>query len=163
MSISEAESLCTSRTRAIILMHFAGYVANSQPWQDLARRKGLYLIADAAHAPGVSEAARFGDAAAFSFYGNKNMTTAEGGAIIARDPALLQKMRQARSHGMTSSTHQRLNSRTPNYDVTMLGFNYRLDDLRRQLVVFNLRICWNGMRLAHVSRTLQTSYSRTLP
>jgi len=148
MSIVEAESLCTPRTRAIILVHFGGYLADREAWQDLARREGLYLIEDAAHAPGVREVGAFGDAAAFSFYGNKNMTTAEGGAVIARDPAVLHRVRQARGHGMTSSTHQRLNNRTPIYDVTTLGFNYRLDELRAALGLVQLGnlLKWNEIR-----------------
>lgn len=148
MSLVDAESLCTPKTKAVILVHFAGYLADREPWQDLARRRGLYLIEDAAHAPGLKEVGTFGDAAAFSFYGNKNMTTAEGGAVIARDPALLQNVRQARAHGMTSGTHDRLNSRTPTYDVTMLGFNYRLDELRAAIGLVQLGnlLKWNEMR-----------------
>jgi dTDP-4-amino-4,6-dideoxygalactose transaminase len=101
----------------------------------------------------------FGDAAAFSFYGNKNMTTAEGGAVIARDPALLQKIRQARGHGMTSGTYQRLNSRTPTYDVTMLGFNYRLDELRAAIGLVQLGnlLKWNEIR-----RDLSGHYRRLI-
>ena len=159
MSIADAESRCTPNTKAIILVHFAGYLANREAWQDLARRKELYLIEDAAHAPGLKEVGTFGDAAAFSFYGNKNMTTAEGGAVIARDPALLQKVRQARGHGMTSGTHQRLNSRTPNYDVTMLGFNYRLDELRAAIGLVQLGnlLKWNEIR-----RNLNGHYRRLI-
>ena len=159
MSIADAEARCTPNTKAVILVHFAGYLANREAWQDLARRKGLYLIEDAAHAPGLKEVGTFGDAAAFSFYGNKNMTTAEGGAVIARDPALLQKVRQARGHGMTSGTHQRLNSRTPSYDVTMLGFNYRLDELRAAIGLVQLGnlLKWNEIR-----RDLNGHYRRLI-
>jgi dTDP-4-amino-4,6-dideoxygalactose transaminase len=108
----------------------------------------LLLIEDAAHAPGLSAAGTFGDAAAFSFYGNKNMTTAEGGAIIARDPSLRETIRRARSHGMTSSTRQRLDSRSPDYDVTMLGFNYRMDELRAAVGLVQLKRLqeWNAVR-----------------
>ena len=59
------------------------------------------------------EPAGFGDGAAFSFYGNKNMTTAEGGIVIARDQEVLDRIRQMRGHGMTSGTLQRLTSRAP--------------------------------------------------
>jgi dTDP-4-amino-4,6-dideoxygalactose transaminase len=159
MSLADAESRCTPNTKAVILVHFAGYLADREAWQDLARRKGLYLIEDAAHAPGLKDVGTFGDAAAFSFYGNKNMTTAEGGAVIARDPALLQRIRQARGHGMTSGTHQRLNSRTPTYDVTMLGFNYRLDELRAAigLVQLGSLLKWNEAR-----RNLNGRYRRLI-
>src|SRR5439155_7160297 len=127
MSLEEAEAKCTARTKAVILVHFGGYLADRDAWQAFAARKGLLLIEDAAHAPGLPAAGTFGEAAAFSFYGNKNMTTAEGGAIIARSSSLRETIRRARSHGMTSGTRQRLDSRSPDYDVTTLGFNYRMD------------------------------------
>ena len=148
MSLAEAEARCTARTKAVILVHFAGYLADREAWRDFARRKGLLLIEDAAHAPGLQQVGTFGEAAAFSFYGNKNMTTAEGGAIIARDPALLETIRQARGHGMTSGTRQRLNARTPTYDVTMLGFNYRMDEMRAAIGLVQLRKLpgWNEVR-----------------
>jgi dTDP-4-amino-4,6-dideoxygalactose transaminase len=148
MSMSKAQELCTPKTKALILVHFAGYLADLAQWREFARRNGLYLIEDAAHAPGLKEVGAISDAAAFSFYGNKNMTTAEGGAVIARNPVLLQKVRQARGHGMTSSTHQRLNSRTATYDVTMLGFNYRMDELRAAvgLVQLSNLLEWNEIR-----------------
>jgi len=148
MSLKEAEAKCTARTKAVILVHFGGYLADRDAWQSFARRKGLLLIEDAAHAPGLPEVGTFGEAAAFSFYGNKNMTTAEGGAIIARDPSLRNAIRRARSHGMTSGTRQRLDSRTPDYDVTMLGFNYRMDELRAAIGLSQLKrlTAWNEIR-----------------
>jgi dTDP-4-amino-4,6-dideoxygalactose transaminase len=148
MSLDDAEAKCTPRTRAIILVHFAGYLANRADWQAFARRKGLLLIEDAAHAPGLPEAGTFGEAAAFSFYGNKNMTTAEGGAVIARDSSVRKIIRQTRGHGMTSGTHERLTSRTPEYDVTMLGFNYRMDELRAAVGLTQLKNLprWNEIR-----------------
>ena len=148
MSLDDAEAKCTSRTKAIILVHFAGYLALRDTWQSFARRKGLLLIEDAAHAPGLPAVGTFGEAAAFSFYGNKNMTTAEGGAIIARSRALRETIRRARSHGMTSSTRQRLTSRRPDYDVTILGFNYRMDELRAALGLAQLKKLpeWNDTR-----------------
>lgn len=148
MSLDEAEAKCTARTKAVILVHFGGYLADRDGWQSFARRKGLLLIEDAAHAPGLPAAGTFGEAAAFSFYGNKNMTTAEGGAIIARDRSLREAIRRARSHGMTSGTRERLDSRRPDYDVTMLGFNYRMDELRAALGLVQLKRLseWNEIR-----------------
>jgi dTDP-4-amino-4,6-dideoxygalactose transaminase len=148
MSLGEAEAKCTARTKAVILVHFGGYLAHRDAWQAFARRKGLLLIEDAAHAPGLPAVGTFGEAAAFSFYGNKNMTTAEGGAIIARNRSLRETIRRARSHGMTSGTRQRLNSRSADYDVTMLGFNYRMDELRAALGLAQLKRLpeWNDIR-----------------
>jgi dTDP-4-amino-4,6-dideoxygalactose transaminase len=159
MSLAEAEARCTPRTKAVILVHFAGYLPNREQWQRFARTRGLHIIEDAAHAPGLREVGTFGAAAAFSFYGNKNMTTAEGGAVIARDPDLLDRIRQARGHGMTTGTHQRLNSRTPQYDVTMLGFNYRMDELRAAIGLVQLQNLqeWNEIR-----RILAVLYRRLI-
>lgn len=159
MSLTEAEARCTPRTKAVILVHFAGYLPDREAWRAFARRRGLLLIEDAAHAPGLKEAGTFGDAAAFSFYGNKNMTTAEGGAVLARDRTVRETIRRARAHGMTTTTHQRLDSRTPQYDVTMLGFNYRMDELRAAIGLVQLKQLqsWNGIRLA-----LTSSYRRLI-
>ena len=159
MSLEEAEAKCTGNTKAVILVHFSGYLADREAWQSFARRKGLLLIEDAAHAPGLPAVGTYGDAAAFSFYGNKNMTTAEGGAIIARSRALRDTIRRARSHGMTSDTRQRLSSRRPDYDVTILGFNYRMDDLRAALGLAQLKklLEWNDIR-----RRLSMSYRQLI-
>jgi dTDP-4-amino-4,6-dideoxygalactose transaminase len=148
ISLDEAEAKCTARTKAVILVHFGGYLADRDRWLSFANRKGLLLVEDAAHAPGLPAAGTFGEAASFSFYGNKNMTTAEGGAIIARDPSLRESIRRARSHGMTSGTRQRLNSRAPDYDVTLLGFNYRMDELRAAFGLAQLKRLteWNDLR-----------------
>jgi dTDP-4-amino-4,6-dideoxygalactose transaminase len=159
LSIAEAEARCTPRTKAVILVHFAGYLANRDQWQRFARAKGLHIVEDAAHAPGLKDVGTFGVAAAFSFYGNKNMTTAEGGVVIARDPDLLERIRLARGHGMTTGTHQRLNSRTPQYDVAMLGFNYRMDEMRAAVGLVQLQSLqeWNEIR-----RILTVLYRRLL-
>lgn len=159
MAMSVAESMCTSRTRAVILMHYAGYLSDKKAWADFAERKGLLLIEDTAHAVGVDEVGTYGDAAAFSFYGNKNLTTAEGGVVFARDPVVLGRVRQMRGHGMTSDTVQRLSTRSSHYDVTMLGFNYRMDDLRAAIGLAQLKHLpdWNRRR-----KTLTKIYREAL-
>jgi dTDP-4-amino-4,6-dideoxygalactose transaminase len=65
MTLTEAEARCTPRTKAVILVHFAGYLPDREAWRAFARRRGLLLIEDAAHAPGLKEAGTFGDAASF--------------------------------------------------------------------------------------------------
>ncbi len=159
MSIEDAAAKCTPRTKAVILMHYGGHLAQRSAWRDFVARRGLLLIEDAAHAPGVSGAGTFGDAAAFSFYGNKNMTTAEGGMVLARSADVLERVRQMRSHGMTTSTFQRMQGATPLYDVTMLGYNYRIDDLRAAIGLVQLGHLaeWNARR-----RTLVGRYRATL-
>lgn len=148
MSITDAAAKCTSKTKAIILVHYAGYVHDRERWQAFASDRGLMLIEDAAHAAGAPEVGQFGVAAAFSFYGNKNMTTAEGGAVIANLPGLSDQIRQARGHGLTTGTFQRHGATTKTYDVTMLGFNYRMDELRAAIGLAQLKKlpAWNDKR-----------------
>jgi dTDP-4-amino-4,6-dideoxygalactose transaminase len=130
ISVDDAEKKCTERTRAAIVMHYGGYLVDLPAWRSFADRNNLILIEDAAHAPGAGEVGRWGDAAAFSFFTNKNMTTAEGGMLFAKDPAVLDRIRQMRSHGMTTGTLDRHRGHAYTYDVTMLGYNYRMDEIR---------------------------------
>jgi dTDP-4-amino-4,6-dideoxygalactose transaminase len=76
------------------------------------------------------------------------MTTAEGGMITASDEELLDKIRKMRGHGMTSGTFQRFANRSVGYDVTMLGYNYRMDELRASIGLAQLKNLarWNDKR-----------------
>jgi dTDP-4-amino-4,6-dideoxygalactose transaminase len=138
MSMRHARECCTARTRAVILVHFAGTIVDAEAWRDFADSRGLALVEDSAHCVAVDGAGRIGDAACFSFYGNKNLTTAEGGMVFMRDPARLDRVRLMRGHGMTSGTFARLNSRTAHYDVVCLGYNYRMDELRAAIGLIQL-------------------------
>lgn len=162
MSIEDAERRCTRQTRAVIIMHYGGYLADRPAWQAFARAHDLCLIEDAAHAAGVAGAGTFGDAAVFSFYGNKNMTTAEGGMVMAPDPAVRERVRMLRGHGMSSGTHERLHVRAPTYDVTALGWNYRMDELRAAVGITQLASLagWNAIRgeLSTLYRELLARY-----
>lgn len=149
ISVEGAAARCSPRTRAVIVMHYAGYLAHADAWREFADRRGLHLIEDSAHAVGAARPRIFGDLAAFSFFGNKNMTTAEGGMVLAADEELLARVRLARAHGMTTSTLQRLNGRGI-YDVTALGFNYRMTELSAALGLVQLSKLagWNARRKA---------------
>jgi len=162
MSLADAAAKCTAKTKAVIVVHFAGYLVDKERWQQFASERGLYLIEDAAHAAGADKAGAIGDAAAFSFYGNKNMTTAEGGAVIASDPRVLDTIRQMRQHGMTTGTFQRFSSRQSTYDVTMLGFNYRMDELRAALGLVQLQHLaeWNAKRKTLTRHYMDLLYER---
>ncbi|MDM8543773.1 DegT/DnrJ/EryC1/StrS family aminotransferase [Desulfococcaceae bacterium HSG9] len=148
ISLDDARSKCTSRTRAVIVMHYGGYPADMQEWRTFADERGLKLIEDAAHCPAAKDVGRFSDAAAFSFFSNKNMTTAEGGMVTAREPAVLEHIRLLRSHAMTSGTLDRHRGRAYTYDITALGYNYRMDELRAALGLAQLKQLpqWNARR-----------------
>ncbi|KJS32449.1 MAG: aminotransferase DegT [Desulfatitalea sp. BRH_c12] len=150
LSLSDAEAKCTRQTKAVIVMHYGGYQVDLAEWRTFADQRGLALIEDAAHAPAIGDVGRIADVSAFSFFSNKNMTTAEGGMVIARNPALLETIRSMRSHGMTTLTLDRHRGHAYSYDVTMLGFNYRMDELRAAIGFTQLRKLktWNIARCA---------------
>lgn len=164
ISVEDAARRCTERTRAVIVVHYAGAVADRGAWRGFAAAKGLRLIEDAAQAAGAPGVGSFGDAAVFSFYGNKNMTTAEGGMVTARDPVVLSSVRQLRGHGMTSGTRERMDARTPGYDVTRLGWNYRLDELRAAIGLVQLQSLteWNDRR-AMLTRCYREALAQRCP
>ncbi len=133
----------TPRTKAIIAVHFAGYPCRMEALRAICREHDIALVEDAAHAPlSRDDEGRMlgtvGDIGCFSFFSNKNMTTGEGGMIVSRDPALLEKVRSLRSHGMTSSSYQRFRGHAFAYDVVDPGFNYRMDEMRAALGIVQL-------------------------
>jgi len=133
----DAERKITSRTKAILPVHYAGIPANMRALDTLAKVHGLQVVEDAAHAPGARYDGRscgnWGDAACFSFFGNKNITTAEGGMITTSNEELAAHLRLLRSHGMTVNSWDREQGRPGHYDVLEFGFNFRFDDIRAAL------------------------------
>jgi dTDP-4-amino-4,6-dideoxygalactose transaminase len=129
-------------------MHYGGYLVDLPAWRSFSDENRLMLIEDAAHAPAVGAVGHWSDAAAFSFFSNKNMSTAEGGMILARNASVLQRMRRLRAHGMTSDTLTRHRGHAYSYDVGMLGYNYRMDELRAAVGLVQLARLphWNKRR-----------------
>jgi dTDP-4-amino-4,6-dideoxygalactose transaminase len=138
ISLHDAEAKCTPRTKAVIVMHYGGYLVDLHSWRAFADKKRLFLIEDAAHAPAVGEVGRLSDASAFSFFSNKNMSTAEGGMVIAKDSDVLERIRRMRGHAMTTNTLDRDRGHAYSYDVNMLGYNYRMDELRASMGLVQL-------------------------
>ena len=139
---AEIERLVTPRTKAVVVVHYGGYPVDVEAITELAARHGLLVIEDAAHALGSEiDGRRCGalwDAACFSFFPNKNMTTGEGGAVTFRDASAAARARQLRSHGMTTLTWDRHRGHASSYDVVEVGFNYRIDELRAALGIVQL-------------------------
>ncbi|MBN1571512.1 MAG: DegT/DnrJ/EryC1/StrS aminotransferase family protein [Acidobacteria bacterium] len=168
VSAATLERALTPKTRGLCIMHYGGYPCDMRPIVDLARRRRLWLVEDAAHAPGAIlegiSCGRWGDIACFSFFGNKNLTCAEGGMIATESDDLAKRLRLLRSHGMNSLTWDRFRGHSFSYDVTTPGFNYRMDDLRAALLRVQLRSLekWNHLREERVQwyRQLLSADSR---
>ncbi len=134
LSAVDVATRITPRTRAIVVVHYAGYAADMPAILALAEQHGLDVVEDVAHAPGASLDGRalgvWGRIGCFSFFANKNMTTGEGGMITTDDDELAARLRLLRSHGMTSLTWDRHKGHAWSYDVVAPGYNYRIDELR---------------------------------
>lgn len=129
----EVRVLITPRTRAVVAMHYGGYPARLADLRDIADTRGLALIEDAAHAPVVAYAGRslgtVGDIGCFSFHPAKNLTTGEGGMVVAADAAVLDRVRAMRSHHLPATSRHLPSGGRPDYDVAGPGLNYRPSEL----------------------------------
>ena len=139
---ADVERRITPRTKAVCIVHYAGYAADAERMRALCDEHGIALIEDVAHAPSARLGARklgtFGLAGAFSFFSNKVLSVGEGGLLCTDDDEVAAFVRSRRSHAMTSGTWDRHSGRTDTYDVTGLGFNYRLDEARSALLLSRL-------------------------
>jgi dTDP-4-amino-4,6-dideoxygalactose transaminase len=139
---AEIERLVGPQTKALALLHYGGHPADMDSIMRIAREHDLLVIEDAAHALGATLDGRtcgtIGDAGCFSFFPNKNMTTAEGGMVVFRDDEVAARARRLRSHAMTTLTWDRHRGHAASYDVVDLGFNYRIDEVRAALGVAQL-------------------------
>lgn len=140
-----AESIAkkiTPRTKAVIVVHYAGFPCDMPNIVKLCRERGLKLVEDVAHAPGASIAGQtcgtFGDVGCFSFFSNKNLSIGEGGMVVACDENISQRLRYLRSHGMTTLTLDRHKGRAITYDVAEPGLNYRMDEIRAAIGLVQL-------------------------
>jgi dTDP-4-amino-4,6-dideoxygalactose transaminase len=127
----------TSRTKAIIAVHYAGHPAELDELALIAAKHGLALVEDAAHAlPAAYHGRRVGSSAnltSFSFYATKNLTTAEGG-MLTGDPALVDRARVLSLHGMSRNAWNRYGTEgTWFYDVVSPGFKYNMTDIQAAL------------------------------
>lgn len=134
IDISLVEQQITSKTRAVLAVHYGGHPLDMDRLNAVRDRHGLVVIEDAAHALGSAYQGRpvgsFGNMAAFSFYATKNVTTAEGGALIVNDATMAEKARTMALHGLSRPAWNRYGSTGSwQYDVAMLGFKYNMTDL----------------------------------
>ncbi len=147
MAPSAIERAITPRTKAIMPVHLYGHAADMDPILEIARRRRLVVIEDAAQAHGASYKGRpcgsMGEMAAFSFYPGKNLGAyGEGGAVVTSDPALARKIRIMRSWGEERR-----------YEHSVKGFNYRMDGILGAILRVKLRHleAWTEARRARAA------------
>jgi len=140
------EAAITPRTKCIVPVHYAGLAADMQSLLAIAKRHGLKVVEDAAHALPTTSAGRLvgtleSDATVFSFYANKTMTTGEGGMLVTRDPELAKRARVMRLHGMSRDAFDRFTATVPSwyYEIVAPGFKYNLTDIAAALGLQQLK------------------------
>ena len=137
ISPTAVEAAITAHTKAIMVVHYAGYPCDMPAILKIAYQHNLPVIEDAAHGVGASLDGRalgtWGNIGCYSFFANKNLSTGEGGMLVTDDDSLAEKARILRSHGMTTLTWDRHHGHASTYDVVDLGYNYRIDELRSAL------------------------------
>lgn len=132
LDASRVEERITPRTRAIMAVHMYGHPCDTERLRAIAQRHRLFLIEDAAQAHGAEVSGRrtgaLGDAGVFSFYGNKILTTGEGGMVLCNDDALASRLRLLVNQGFQE----------PRFVHQVMGYNYRLTNIQAALGVAQL-------------------------
>jgi dTDP-4-amino-4,6-dideoxygalactose transaminase len=144
---AEVAARITPRTRALIAVHYAGRPCDMDALGKLCKQHGLALLEDAAHAVGGSFQGRavgsLGDAAGFSFYANKNLTTGEGGMMTTRSPEVFERARLLRLQGMTRDVFRREGpgaaAQSWRYEIQAPGFKYAMADIQAAIGIHQLR------------------------
>jgi len=143
LSAEAAEAAIEPSTKAIVAMSYGGHPGEVAALAELAERRNLALIEDAAHASGSWQEGRhvgtFGLAGALSFSASKNLGVGEGGMLLTDDDEIARRARALRWHGISASTWERRRAAAPEYTVEEVGLNYRIDDPRAALVNARLR------------------------
>jgi len=146
VSVESIEKAITKKTKAITIVHYAGFPCDMERIMKVANEHNLFVIEDCAHSSfgkcriknKIINLGTVGDIGCFSFFSNKNMTTGEGGMIVTDNDMLAEKIKLLRSHGMTTLTYDRHKGHQSGYDVVALGYNYRIDEIRSALGIVQL-------------------------
>ena len=139
----DIEKKITKKTKAIVVVHMAGFPAKMDEIMSIANKYNLKVIEDACHGP-LSEykgkkLGTIGDVGCFSFFSNKNISTGEGGMLITNNEGMAKKARLLRSHGMTTMSYQRASGHATSYDIVELGYNFRMDDIRASIGIVQMK------------------------
>lgn len=157
------EPAINSNTRAIIAVDYAGQPCDYDAIRAIAGKHRLPIIADACHSLGGACDGRnvgmLADITTFSFHPVKPITTCEGGMCVTADQRLADRMRQFRNHGIAGDHHERARRGTWRYEMTDIGYNYRLSDVHAALGTSQLRKLgrWQNRRQA-IARTYDAAF-----
>lgn len=141
---SKIEDLITNRTKAIMPVHMAGYPYEIEAVNRIAKKHGLKVIEDAAHAMGTKylgkKVGNFSDSTVFSFYATKNLATGEGGMVVSRNRDLIEKVRKLSYFGINKEAFKRYQKNGSwFYDIESCGYKFNLDSIHAALGLVQLK------------------------
>jgi dTDP-4-amino-4,6-dideoxygalactose transaminase len=143
ISPQEIETKITPKTKAIVVMHYGGYPCDMESILRIAKKHRLYVVEDAAHAPGSEYRGRMcgliGDVGCFSFFSNKNLATGEGGMVVTRHKEFAERVQGMRSHGMEALSWDKYRGHLSSYDIRGIGYNYRTTEIQSALGLVQLK------------------------
>ena len=166
LDVNDVENKITDKTRAIVVVHYGGHPARMDEIKKIANRNNLNIIEDCAHAAGATYKGKklgtIGDISAFSFHAVKNIATGDGGMVVFKEGALLEKMKAFRWVGITKTTWDRYSPTSSNssginksnYDVESLGFKFHMNDIQAAIARVQLK------RLENVNEKRRESVKR---
>lgn len=136
------EGAITSRTKAILPVHLYGQMCDMKAVRKIADKRHLAVIEDAAHAieavrDGIKPG-QLGDAACFSFYATKNITSGEGGAVSTNSEEIAERLRKLRLHGMSEGAADRYSKRYEHWDMELLGWKCNMSNIQAALLLNQL-------------------------
>lgn len=164
ISPSSIKKNITSKTKAILVVHFAGRACKMDEIIKIAKKNNLDIIEDCAHAIGAKinkkHVGNFGRSGCFSFYPTKNITTIEGGMVVTNSKKTAEYIRIFRNHGILKSLKERYSNGFPwDYDILEQGYNYRIDELRSSLGISQLS---RLNKLNHLRQKASEYYNKKL-
>lgn len=141
IDLDQIDSAITERTKGISIVHYLGMPVNMDSLIAISRKHKLFVVEDCALALGSyfrgTHVGLHGDAGCFSFYPVKHMTTAEGGMVITRNKEMSEKITRQKAFGVDRHMGER--SIPGVYDVTMLGFNYRMNEIQAAIGIEQIK------------------------
>jgi perosamine synthetase len=133
----------SSRTKAIIAVDYAGQPCEYDTLKEIAQKNGLCLVADACHSLGATyrgkKVGTLADLTVFSFHPVKHITTGEGGMVVTNNPEYGNEIRRFRNHGIDKDHYRRSQQGSWYYEITRMGYNYRMTDIQCALGISQLQ------------------------
>lgn len=170
MTVENIARKINKRTKAVIAVHYAGQSCDMRSIKKLSKKHKLTVIEDAAHAIGSDYektkvgCCKYSDMTVFSFHPVKTVTTGEGGAVLTNSKDLYQKLLRLRSHGMTKDAALLTRNDGPwYYEMTDLGFNYRMTDIQASLGVSQMKRLDGFKKSRRASVALYKKYFKGMP